>query len=345
MPKYIKSNVTAKDGVNYVRGIVEHQGCIFHKIELENDLGIDANIELIRDETPLHKQVAVQIKSGTSYYNETKDECLIPIKSHRDYWLKHPLPVIGIVYVPAHDKAYWVDIKAFLEREPDATVIRFQLAKINTFSERTFSSLFVSLVLNETPMISYDEAVSFLQSKRANEIELGVQVLFRRYPNQTDTWDHLVNLFENAEIDTIPWNLIYYFAHVPWHGDIWSRGQGLTEETRGYVREKHFSKFGVPEVVKLLGFIDEESMISRGTIGQSVEAIVSSLPMRSVCLREILSQQSYPIEIREKAATIFAMNEPQESLPFLKQLAEEGSEWMGDLLEHVREFGGFNPYA
>lgn len=345
MPKYIKSSVTAKDGVNYVRGIVEHQGCIFHKIELENDLGIDANIELIRDEAPLHKQVAVQIKSGKSYYNETKDECLIPINSHRDYWAKYPLPVVGIVYVPAHEEAYWVDIKAYLEREPDATVIRFQVAKINTFSERTFSSLFVSLALHETPTLPHEEAVLFLQSERANEVELGVRVLFRHYPNQMDTWDHLINLFENAEVDEIPPILLYYFAHVPWHGDIWSRGKGLTDETRDYIREKHFSRFEVPEVVKLLGLVDEESGFSRGSIGQSVEALVSSLPMRSVYLREILSQKSYPIEIREKAATIFAMNAPQESLPFLKQLAAEGSEWMADLLEHIREFGGFNPYA
>lgn len=345
MPKYIKSNVTAKDGVNYVRGIVEHQGCIFHKIELENDLGIDANIELVRDEMPLHKQVAVQIKSGKSYYNQVKDECLIPINSHRDYWEKHPLPVIGIVYVPAHDEAYWVDIKAFLEREPKATVIRFAVAKINTFNERSFSSLFVSLVLNKTPAISHGEAVSFLQSKRADEVGLGVRVLFRHYPNQTDTWDHLINLFENAEVDEIPPILIYYFAHVPWHGDIWSIGKGLTKEMRDTVRERHFSRFGVPEVVKLLGLVDEESGISRGSIGQSVEALVSSLPRRSVYLHEILSQKSYPIEMREKAATILAMHEPQESLPFLKQLAAEGSEWMGDLLGHVQEFGGFNPYA
>lgn len=59
----------------------------------------------------------------------------------------------------------------------------------------------------------------------------------------------------------------------------------------------------------------------------------------------ILSQKSYPIEIREKAALIFAMHEPRESLPFLKNLDAEGSERMGDLLGHVQEFGGFNPYA
>jgi hypothetical protein len=344
MPKYIKSNVTAKDGVNYVRCIVEHKGCIFHKIEQENDLGIDALIELIRDEMPLHKQVAVQIKSGKSYYNEAKDECLIPIRSHRDYWLKHPLPVIGIVYVPAHGAAYWADIKAFLEREPNATVIRFQVAKINTFNESTFSSLFVSSVLNETPTIPHDEAVDFLQSKHANEVHLGILVLFRRFPNEMDTWDYFIRFFESTDAVEIPPVLIYFFAHVPWHGDIWSRGKGLTEATRTAVRERHFSRFGVPEVVKLLNLADE-SGFSRGSIGQSVEAIISSLPNCSTFLEEILSQKSYPIEIRERAALIYAMHEPAKSLPFMQGLSSEGSDFMGELAEYVRENGGFNPYA
>jgi hypothetical protein len=203
----------------------------------------------------------------------------------------------------------------------------------------------VSLVLNETPTIPHDEAVEFLQSKHANEVQLGILVLFRRYPNEADTWEHLIRFFESTEIDEIPRILIYFFAHVPWHGDIWSRGKGLTEETRATVREKHFSKFGVPEVVKLLGLVDEESGFSRGSIGQSVEALISSLPKCSAFLEEILLQKSHPIEIRERAALIYAMNEPQASLPFLKQLGSEGSEFMEDLYEHVKEMGGFNPYA
>lgn len=345
MPKNKKSNSTSKYGVNYVRGIVEHDGCIFHKIEQENDFGIDSLIEFFRDEMPLHKQVAAQIKSGKSYYNEKSDECLIPIEDHRDYWQNHSLPVIGIVYVPLRKTAYWIDIKAFLKNHPEARVIRFKATKINTLDETTFTPLFVSLVLNKTPTIPYDEAVSFLQSDHANEVHLGVFVLFRRYPNVTETWDHLLALFKEAEANLIPPVLIYFFAHVPWHGDIASFGERLTEQTRNYVRETHFSKFGVAEVIKLLGYVDDDAGFSRGSLGQSVEAIISLLPEGTKLLKEVFEQNSQPIEIRERAVLIYAMHEPEKALPLMAELNSQGSDWMGELIEHIKEFEEFNPYC
>lgn len=111
MVKYKRTNVTAKTGVNFVRSLVESEGCLFHKIELENDLGIDAIIELVKGETPLHKRIAVQIKSGQSYYNPGSEECLIPIENHREYWASYELPVIGVIFVPSLGRAFWVDIK------------------------------------------------------------------------------------------------------------------------------------------------------------------------------------------------------------------------------------------
>ena len=57
MVKYKQTNITAKRGVNFVRSPVEQEGCLFHKIEQENDLGIDALIELIKDEHPLNNKL------------------------------------------------------------------------------------------------------------------------------------------------------------------------------------------------------------------------------------------------------------------------------------------------
>lgn len=61
MPKYSNSSITAKIGINYVRTIVEESGSLFHKIEQENDLGIDGIIEFIQDGTPTNKSIAIQI--------------------------------------------------------------------------------------------------------------------------------------------------------------------------------------------------------------------------------------------------------------------------------------------
>ena len=64
---------------NYIRSATESAGSIFIKIEHENDLGVDALIEFVENEVPLNKQIAVQIKSGASYYSGITRECLIPV--------------------------------------------------------------------------------------------------------------------------------------------------------------------------------------------------------------------------------------------------------------------------
>ena len=75
MVKYKATSITAKKGVNFVRSLVEDAGCLFHKIEQENDLGIDALIEIVNEERPLNKQIAAQIRSGPSYYDSISGEC------------------------------------------------------------------------------------------------------------------------------------------------------------------------------------------------------------------------------------------------------------------------------
>ena len=143
MPQYAPTAITAKRGINYVRTIVEGEGSLFIQIEQENDLGIDALIELIRDGSPLFRQIAVQIKSGQSYFNVEGGECLIPIGDHREYWQKHRLPVVGLVYVPAHKTAYWIDIKSYLKAHPNATTIRFRTREANRFDSGSFTKVFV----------------------------------------------------------------------------------------------------------------------------------------------------------------------------------------------------------
>lgn len=69
-----------KKGVNYVTTIVDECMCSFHKIEQENDVGIDGQIELFDERRlPIGKLISVQVKTGRSYYDLDKDECYIPV--------------------------------------------------------------------------------------------------------------------------------------------------------------------------------------------------------------------------------------------------------------------------
>ena len=344
MPTYKRSAVTAKEGLNFVRTAVESGGSLFIKIEQENDLGVDALIEFIQNERPLNKQVAVQIKSGASYFTAESNECAFPVRTHAEYWSKHPLPVYGIVYVPALRSAYWVNIKRFLQAESKATVIRFTATEANRLDATSFPRLFLPAATGATPELDFADALRLAKSTLGPETYLGLLVLFRRYPNNLETWDRIVNTIRSRPVTEVPAVLVYWLAHIPWHGDIGYFGEALTPATRAYAQEL-LQKFGLTEVVKLLTFIDPEGQISRGAIGQSVEAIISSLPASTQLLQQVLKKINLPIAIREYAAIILAMNDRLAAEPELSRLKQEGSWYAEQLLLHITEYGSVNPYA
>ena len=344
MPTYKRSAITAKEGINFVRSVVESSGSLFIKIEQENDLGIDAIIEFIEDNHPLNKQIAIQIKSGASYYTTEAKECAFPIGSHRTYWNRYPLPVFGLVYVPARRTAYWINIKRYLEANQEATAIRFTATEANKFNATTFNNLFVPAIVGKTPVLDIDDAFRLAQSQQPSEIYLGLLVLFRRYPNSTAVWDELVRTFIEQPPTEIPPVLLYWLAHIPGHGDIFYYGETPSAETRAYVRGL-YAQFGVQQVIKLLSFITPEDQIGRGTLGQSVEAIVSSLPNAAAMLREIIRSHDVDMSIREFAALILAMKEDKGALADLAALAAEDSWYAGEIARHIKDYGRVDPYA
>jgi hypothetical protein len=250
MATYKRSAITAKEGTNFIRSAVEGGGCLFIKIEQENDLGVDAPLEFIEDERPLNKQIAIQIKSGASYYTPEANECAFPVGSHRQCWSQHPLPVFGLVYVPALRTAYWVNIKRYLKANPKATVVRFAATEANQFNAVTFTKLFVPAVLGQTPVLEIDEAFRLARSEKPAETYLGLLVLFRRYPNNLAVWDELVHTFMERPASEIPPVLLYWLAHIPWHGDIFYFGEAISPATRAYARGL-LVRLDVQHVIKL----------------------------------------------------------------------------------------------
>lgn len=343
MPKYASSMVTSKSGINFVRTVVESAGCIFHKIDQENDLGVDAIIELVEGETPLNKQIGIQIKSGQSYYDGPSNRCLVQVGSHFDYWMNYPLAVYGIVYVPSQKSANWVNIKDYLGHSGQCATIRFERTRTNIFDKDNFARVFIPTILNEVPKLSLDEAQTLFHSTHPSESYLGMIVLFRTAPNELKTWDWFIDLFRANEPSDIPPKLIYYLAHIPWHQDIFYTGEGFSESTKTHVQSR-LDEFGKQDVVKLLSFIDEENGISRGSLGQSVESIISCLARREQFLLEIAEDRGLTLFQRECAALIYVFHNQKAGLPLLDSLEEQGSWLSGEWAHSLRQFGFLDPY-
>lgn len=131
-----------------------------------------------------------------------------------------------------------------------------------------------------------------------------MNVLFRGYVNRKEVWDAFVKYVVDNPGSEIPPALIYYLAHIPWHPDIaWMGDEPMVNETRDHAKQL-LSCFGKAEVIKLLSCIDEERGIERGSIGQCVAAIISSLPEATPILVSICQDRSLPVFTRECAGVM-----------------------------------------
>lgn len=340
--KYKKTNVTSKNGINYIRTVVEATSCLFHKIEQENDLGIDCIIEFTKDEKPMNKSIAAQIKSGDSYYDSINNQCKIPIDSHYEYWTKYPLPVYGFVFIPQLEKAYFVDIKNYLRNNQEAKTITYDCNRANTIDSKSFNEIFIPSILGDIPKINLIEAISFFKSSKLQESFLGANVLFRRHKNERQTWDEFIDYLESSPIEDFNLNVIYFLAHIPWHPDIFHYGELQNSEIRDYAKEK-IERLSKSTVVKLLKLIDLDVGIVRGSIGQSVEAILSAVNEIENYLVQLIKDGNLELEIRELASAILAYYQGEKSIKTIEFFASE-SEIATQIIEFIKEYKSFNIY-
>lgn len=102
------SSRTGRIGIAGTQLIFEDLGCIFREQPIE-DYGIDAHVEFIEKDQATGKLIALQIKSGDSWFKETNGNNIIfrGNNEHLEYWQNHSLPVIVVLYKHSEKTAYW----------------------------------------------------------------------------------------------------------------------------------------------------------------------------------------------------------------------------------------------
>lgn len=99
---------TSRLGIHASGYIFSKMGLVFREQPIV-DFGIDAIIETKNDEYLSGKMIAAQIKTGDSYFSESKDGYIVfrGDAKHCNYWINHSLPVIIILYSPTTGKLIW----------------------------------------------------------------------------------------------------------------------------------------------------------------------------------------------------------------------------------------------
>jgi hypothetical protein len=327
MPKRRKLNAIERDGVNFVRKVVEHHNSIFNEIHRENDYGNDAFIELVDDEAVTGKCLLIQIKSGKSY--NSKNSCNIPASAdHFTYWKSHKLPVIGVVYDPSEECAYWTNISAFLSRNPlivksGPYTINFRKLPINKFDDEGYLDFFLPIFLGQSIILDFDRSVEFAMSDDFDMHFVGVKSLFYGYRNNEATWDIFETILKERPAEKTTGYLAYLFAHVPGHGDIfWHKNNVLNPEIQSSLKQR-FKEYDKDILVPIIRLVDENGF-ERGSVGQSVYALIDlSVSDNAGKLSAIINDNELESKVRIDALFLYCFIEQEKAEVLLLNLSEQ----------------------
>jgi len=319
--------------MNFVRSVVESQNSIFQEINTENDIGNDAYIEFVDDESGTGCCVACQIKSGISYTRMTdsgKEFVLKADRDHFEYWSSHILPVVGIVYDPTDSSAAWINISSLLDHEPNRLTngpYDIRIPRHQTFSNVTFDSFKKQLLLYSERYRSRDALAycveSFLEDSYPEQASAALRSLFNYHRNTKACWLVILTSLSYCSSPVLLKKLTQYIALIPGHPDICWHDKNLIDPLIRTWALDHIKRyFNKRDFESLISVIDPEEGIDRGTDGQNVHAIVSCIPNKKDLLTQIFRDHNIKEEIRWFALIILLyevqMQDPKMALEILK---------------------------
>lgn len=102
---------TERLGVSALDHFFSQQGWLFRE-QLTHDFGIDAHVEIVEDQRPTGKLIALQIKSGTSFFKEETTDSYVfrTDDKHIAYWVSHSMPVVLVLYNPDTTTGHWQQV-------------------------------------------------------------------------------------------------------------------------------------------------------------------------------------------------------------------------------------------
>lgn len=114
LPGVPDSLFTEQQGVITVSQVVNDARCLWRPTPLA-DVGIDGQIEHVRDRVATARIIFVQVKSGSSYFpGDASTPTYLPSEKHANYWERADLPVIIVLHDPGTLRTLWADARHHL---------------------------------------------------------------------------------------------------------------------------------------------------------------------------------------------------------------------------------------
>lgn len=296
---------TEKQGVRYVQGVVENNHSIFQEFSRDNDQGNDCYIEFVKDGYATNYGVFVQIKSGTSY----KDNSGYKIKTdqaHLKYWNNALNLIICIVYDPEINKAFWIDITSYLIKNPNLLQKRYhtiRLESANEFNEKSFHT-FIDYCFNFREIFSnyenYGHSLEwFANISNPNICYEGLKSLYSNHREKASTWFYIISNFSKTNEEGIRANILGLLSNYVNNNIIWHKNNIEFLQSEYSVLNMHSlmtKYFRQSEVESTIPFMKDG--IQKGSFSYLVFLVINMVEDIHIVLRDIAFKPNTTDDIR-----------------------------------------------
>jgi hypothetical protein len=266
-----KNRVIERKAVSKVREFFEAHNCIFQEVNLGNDFGKDAYVDLVEDGVVTGICFAIQIKGGVSY--KRSDGFGIPLdEKHARLWRNSNVPVLGAVYSEQDDLVRWCNISSFL-----TTTSPPYPSHIPIGSEDILESGSLEKIKHSVLTIKKGKKHPVLNLLSDSELERQSAVydcfaLGRNDPDVFISLRYMLPSLDNLQLRTA----VTALSHLGLHPDImWGPHNWISPSVKEKVRP-HFI-WNIDEIILLLSCSSWDEW-NRGAIGEDVYVLLIEDP-------------------------------------------------------------------
>jgi hypothetical protein len=272
-----------RGAVNAARSLFESCDYVFVEIDLANDFGKDAIVELFRDQESTGKVVALQIKGGRSY-RRTDGFAIRLDDEHYAAWRASNIPVIGIVHDPDSNNLYWISITRFLANctsRPKSIPISVQ----SQLTPNSLQSTFLSEVTSEIEAMQSQAVLDLLSDSDSKRMQAIIDcfALGRNDARHLIALRYLLSTLEGDELE----QALGVLSLATPHPDVFWSKHNWIGNTQKMAVVKH-CRWRDDEVYRLLQAVPWERW-QRGDLGQSLYMLLMEDPEIGRKMRVALS--------------------------------------------------------
>lgn len=286
---------TEQQGIRYVETVVQNNNCIIQKIDRDNDQGNDCFIEFVIAGIATNYNVFAQIKSGESYKDNRGYKIPANI-DHIRYWYGGLNLNIGIVYDPIIKKAFWVDIKAYINLNPkilNQKTHEIRLNEENEFCEQNFDEFIKYCFLFKeqlTNIENYGRSLEwFADVEQPVKCYEGLKSLFANFRTKPSTWYYIISSFSNISDDGIRATILGLLGNYADNPNIFWHSKNIqfypTDELKGIITSLMTKYFLHSEIELCLSYMEDG--ITKGSFSYLVYLVINFNKNADVVLQNI----------------------------------------------------------